>query len=92
MRHVPPSSHVPFAPETMTLQPPKKLRKQYKNTSHPLVVLKFENGHQIKVYNGEGKEFDAYAGETIKLLAVHDPTSTEWELIENRKADAFEDA
>ena len=76
----------------MSLHPPKKLRKQYSNDSYPLVVLKFENGHQIKVYKGEGAAFDAYSGETVKLLAVHDPTSSEWELIENRKADAFDDA
>jgi hypothetical protein len=76
----------------MTLHPPKKLRKQYSNPQYPLVVLKFENGHQIKVYQNEGAAFDCYSGETIKLLAVHDPTSSEWELIENRKADAFEDA
>lgn len=76
----------------MSLQPPKKLRKKYHNDTHPLVVLKFENGHQIKVYQNEGKEFDAYSGETVKLLAVNDPTSTDWELLENRKADAFDDA
>ena len=77
---------------TMSLQPPKKLRKQFTNATHPLIVLKFESGHQIKVYQNEGKTFDAYAGETIKLLAVNDPTSSEWELVENRKADAFDDA
>jgi hypothetical protein len=76
----------------MSLHPPKKLRKQYSQTTYPLVILKFESGHQIKVYQNEGKEFDCYAGETIKLMAVQDPTSSEWELLENRKADAFEDA
>ena len=76
----------------MSLQPPKKLRKQFTNSTHPLIVLKFESGHQIKVYQNEGKEFDAYSGETIKLLAVNDPTSSDWELVENRKADAFDDA
>lgn len=76
----------------MSLQPPKKLRKQFTNATHPLIVLKFENGHQIKVYQNEGAAFDAYAGETIKLLAVQDPTSSEWELLDSRKADAFDDA
>jgi hypothetical protein len=80
------------APEPMSLQPPKKLRKQYTNSSHPLIVLKFEDGHQVKVYQGEGKTFDAFSGETIKLLAVSDPTSSDWELLENRKADLFDDA
>ncbi len=77
---------------TMSLQPPKKLRKQFTNATHPLIVLKFESGHQIKVYQNEGKEFDAFSGETVKLLAVSDPTSSDWELLEDRKADAFDDA
>jgi hypothetical protein len=76
----------------MSLHPPKKLRKQYSQSAYPLVVLKFENGHQIKVYQNEGAAFDCYAGETVKLMAVQDPTSSAWELIENRKADAFDDA
>jgi hypothetical protein len=70
---------------------PKKLRKQYTNSKYPMVVLKFEDGHEIKVYKDTGKVFDAWAGETIKLLAVWDPTSKEWELIEARKSDAFDD-
>ena len=72
-------------------KPPKKLRKQYTNSKYPLVVLKFEDGHEIKVYKDTGKVFDAWAGETIKLMAVWDPTSKEWELIEARKSDAFDD-
>lgn len=72
--------------------PPKKLRKQYSNTEHPLVMLKFEDGHEIKVPKGSGKTFDCYAGETIKVLAVYDRTSKERELVESRKADAFPDA
>ncbi|MGH7623179.1 MAG: hypothetical protein ACRENC_05080 [Gemmatimonadaceae bacterium] len=72
--------------------PPKKLRKQYSNTDHPLVMLKFEDGHEIKVPKGSGKTFDCYAGETIKVLAVYDRTSKERELVESRKADAFPDA
>ena len=70
---------------------PRKLRKQYTNSKYPMVVLKFEDGHEIKVYKDTGKVFDAWAGETIKLLAVWDPTSKEWELIEARKSDAFDD-
>ena len=70
---------------------PRKLRKQYTNSKYPMVVLKFEDGHEIKVYTDTGKVFDAWAGETIKLLAVWDPTSKEWELIEARKSDAFDD-
>lgn len=73
-------------------QPPKKVRKQYANNTYPLVVLKFEDGHEIKVYQGTGKVFDAWNGETVKILAVHDTTSKEWDLLEARKVDQFEDA
>lgn len=71
---------------------PKKLRKQYVNSDHPVVVLRFEDGHEIIVKKGGGKTFDAYAGETIKVLAVYDKTSGERELVESRKADEFPDA
>jgi Na+-translocating ferredoxin:NAD+ oxidoreductase RnfG subunit len=71
---------------------PKKLRKQYVNSEHPVVVLRFEDGHEIIVKKGGGKTFDAYAGETIKVLAVYDKTSGERELVESRKADEFPDA
>ena len=76
----------------LTNHPPKKLRKQYSNTVHPLIVLKFEDGHEIKIYQHTGKIFDAWAGETIKVMAVYDPTSSEWELVESKKSDAFDDA
>ncbi|MGQ0713891.1 MAG: hypothetical protein ACT4PJ_09165 [Gemmatimonadaceae bacterium] len=71
---------------------PKKLRKQYVNSEHPVVVLRFEDGHEITVKKGGGKTFDAYAGETIKVLAIYDQTSGERELVESRKADEFADA
>jgi hypothetical protein len=71
---------------------PKKLRKQYVNQDHKLVMLRFEDGHEIKVYRGTGKTFNAYAGETIKILAMDDPDGRERDLIESRKADDFEDA
>jgi hypothetical protein len=75
-----------------TGHPPKKLRKQYSNTAYPLIILKFEDGHEIKVYQNTGKVFDVWAGETIKIMAVYDPTSKDWELIEAKKSDAFDDA
>ena len=71
---------------------PKKVRKQYSNANHPLVVLRFEDGHEIKIYRGTGKAFDAWSGETVKILAVNDPTSDQVELIASRKSDEFEDA
>ena len=71
---------------------PKRVRKQYTNESYPLALLRFEDGHEIKVYKGTGKEFDCYPGETIKSLALYDPTSTERELVETKKSDEFPDA
>ncbi|HEU4566179.1 MAG TPA: hypothetical protein VFS05_16070 [Gemmatimonadaceae bacterium] len=71
---------------------PQKMRKKYVNADYPLVMLRFEDGHEIKVYKGSGKEFDAYAGERIKIMAAYDPTSNERELVEERRADDFENA
>jgi hypothetical protein len=55
-------------------------------------MLKFEDGHEIKVYKGSGKEFDAWPGERIKILASYDPTTNARELVEERRSDDFEDA
>ena len=71
---------------------PAKLRKAYVNNDNPLVVLRFEDGHEIRVPKGKVKTFDCYSGETIKVLAVYDPTSGERELVESKKADDFENA
>jgi hypothetical protein len=71
---------------------PSKLRKAYVNTDHPLVLLRFEDGHEIRVPKGKVKTFDAYGGEVIKVMAIYDPTSTERELIETLRADALPDA
>lgn len=70
----------------------KKLRKQYLNAEYPNVVLRFEDGHEIVLKRGVGKTFDCYAGEMIKLLAVHDPEARERDLIATRKAEEFDDA
>lgn len=69
-----------------------RLRRRYLNTDHPMVVLRFEDGHEIRVQQGQGKEFDAYEGETIKVLAIYDPTSRERELVASRKAETFDPA
>jgi hypothetical protein len=55
------------------------------------VVLRFEDGHEIEVRKGQGKTFDCYSGEHIKVLAIYDPTSKERELVETRNAGAFQD-
>jgi hypothetical protein len=72
-------------------QRPKRVRKQYVNAQYPLVVLRFEDGHEIKVYQGSGKEFDAWPQEKVKIMAVHDPQSREWDLVETRMTEQFED-
>lgn len=71
--------------------PPKKLRKRYDNREYPFVVLRFEDGHEIGIAKGSAKSFDAYEGETIKVLAVYDRTSGERELISSKRADDFTD-
>ena len=72
-------------------QAPKRIRKQYMNDSYPLALLRFEDGHEIKVYKGTGKEFDCYPGEHIKIMARWDPTSTERALVATKKSDDFAD-
>jgi hypothetical protein len=73
-------------------KPPLKLRKQYVNAEYPKLVLKFEDGHEIRILRGTGKTFDCWAGETIKLLAIIDPEERERNLVGTRKADEFDDA
>lgn len=73
-------------------QRPKRVRKQFANPDHGLIVLRFEDGHEIKVYQGKGKEFDAWPSEKIKLMVVHDQQGREWELLETRTTEQFEDA
>ncbi|HEY2026557.1 MAG TPA: hypothetical protein VGG78_06080 [Gemmatimonadaceae bacterium] len=71
---------------------PSKLRKAYVNIAHPMVVLRFEDGHEIRVAKGKVKTFDAYPGEVVKIVAVYDPTSSERELLDTLRADALPDA
>jgi len=73
-------------------RPPKKLRRQYTNDQYPVIVLKFEDGHQIKVSKGEAKSFDAYAGERIKIIALHDPKQPDRDVIDTKRAEDFADA
>ena len=69
----------------------KKLRRQYVNNDYPHVILRFEDGHEIQVPKGVGKAFDAWQGETVKVLAVWDPTSGERELVESKKGEEFDE-
>ena len=71
---------------------PSKLRKAYVNREHPVVVLRFEDGHEIRVTQGKVKTFDAYPGEVIKVVAVYDPTSVERDLLATVRAEELPDA
>ena len=71
---------------------PSKLRKAYVNSTHPLICLRFEDGHEIKVYRNTAKTFDAYSGEVIKVMAVFDDSSKDRELVESIRADDLPNA
>lgn len=70
----------------------KQLRRRYTNERYPMLVLRFEDGHEIRLKKGEAKAFDAFAGETIKVVVLWDPTSNEREVVAVRKAEQFEEA
>ena len=74
--------------------PPKaeKVRKQYANKEYPRVVLRFEDGHEIRIAQGKVKTFDAYTGEVIKVVAVFDATAKERDLLESVRAEDLPDA
>jgi hypothetical protein len=76
------------------VQPPsaRRIRRRYTNTEYPTAVLKFEDGHEIRLRKGEGKSFDAYAGETIKVLVFWDASSGERDVVLVQKAEEFEAA
>ncbi len=71
-------------------KPPGRIRRRYVNSDYPTVVLRFEDGHEIRVEQGTGKSFEGYEGEKIRLLAVYDPTSTERVLIATLRAEQFD--
>ncbi len=71
---------------------PNRLRKAYVNSAHPIVLLRFEDGHEIRIPRGRVKTFDAYGGEVIKVIALYDPTSRERDLLESIRAEDLPDA
>ena len=75
------------------IRPPsaRRLRRFYANTTHPLILLRFEDGHEIALRKGDAKAFDAYAGETIKVVAVWDAEAGDREVIRVMKAEQFEE-
>jgi hypothetical protein len=76
------------------VRPPKaqRLRRAYVNERYPLIVLRFEDGHEIALRKGESKAFDAFAGEKIKIVAVWDAAAADRELISVLKAEQFQEA
>lgn len=56
------------------------------------MLLRFEDGHEIRVQKGEAKAFDAFEGETVKVVVLWDPTSNEREVVAVKKAEDFEAA
>ena len=70
----------------------RRLRRGYANVSYPLVVLRFEDGHEIAFKKGESKAFDAYAGERIRVVAIWDSAAGDRELISVLKAEEFQEA
>ena len=74
------------------VRPPvrKRSRRRYLNAEYPLVALKFEDGHEIRLRKGEAKAFDAFAGETVKVVVLWDPTSDERDVVAVKKAEQFE--
>lgn len=71
---------------------PAKLRKAYVNIDHPAVILRFEDGHEIRVSQGKVKTFDAYTGEVIRIVAVYDASAKERDLLESIRAEDLPDA
>jgi len=76
------------------VRPPRapRLRRRYVNERYPTVLLRFEDGHEIRLGKGEGKSFDAFSGETIKIVAIWDPTSAERDVVGVMKAEQFPEA
>lgn len=69
---------------------PEKVRRRYVNSDYPTVLLRFEDGHEIRIEQGTGKSFEGYDGERIKIIAIYDPTSTERVVVATRRAEEFE--
>jgi hypothetical protein len=69
----------------------RRLRRRYTNDKYPLVLLRFEDGHEIQLKRGEAKSFDAYAGESIKVVVLWDASVNEREMVATMKAEQFDE-
>jgi hypothetical protein len=72
-------------------RPARRLRRSFTNSKYPLVILRFEDGHEIQLKKGEGKSFDAFAGERVKVVVLWDPSANEREVIATMKAEQFDE-
>jgi hypothetical protein len=70
----------------------RPIRRRYSNAKYPHVILRFEDGHEIHLRKGEGKTFDAYEGETVKVVVLWDAGAGDREVISVMKAEQFEAA
>lgn len=69
----------------------RRLRRRFANDKYPLVILRFEDGHEIQLKKGEAKGFDAFAGESIKVVVLWDPSINEREVVATMKAEQFDE-
>ena len=69
----------------------RRLRRRYTNDKYPLVLLRFEDGHEIQLKRGETKGFDAYVGEQIRVVVLWDPSVNEREVVATMKAEDFDE-
>ncbi len=76
------------------VRPPKRtrIRRRYSNDRYPLVLLRFEDGHEIRLKKGQTKAFDAFAGETVKVVVLWDESANERETVAVKKAESFDEA
>ena len=74
------------------MRSPERLRRRYTNERYPLVILRFEDGHDIRLRKGETKSFDAWSGETIKVVVLWDASANDREVVDVRKSEDFEEA
>ena len=89
-RGAPTTASAPSSPDVVRPPVRKRLRRRYANDAYPLIALKFEDGHEIRLRKGEARSFDAYVGETIKIVVLWDPTSQEREVVAVKRAEEFD--
>ncbi len=54
------------------------------------MILRFEDGHEIRLTQGQAKAFDAFAGEAVKVVVLWDASANERETVAVKRAEEFE--